>query len=88
MEKNPERYSSMSVLFPRYWSFVFETALRDDGYRYLGDLVYCGRKPMVTTDRIGGLCGRAASGEKKTVLAREFGISRETVYQYLEPPNK
>jgi hypothetical protein len=26
---------------------------------------------------------RTASGEKKAHLAREFGISRETLYQYL-----
>jgi hypothetical protein len=26
---------------------------------------------------------RAAAGEKKAGLAREFGISRETLYQYL-----
>ena len=28
---------------------------------------------------------RAAAGERKSVLAREFGISRETVYSYLRP---
>jgi DNA-binding XRE family transcriptional regulator len=26
---------------------------------------------------------RAAAGEQKAALAREFGISRETLYQYL-----
>ena len=26
---------------------------------------------------------RVRSGEEKTALAREFGISRETLYQYL-----
>ena len=30
-----------------------------------------------------GLRGRVAAGEKKAALAREFGISRETLYQYL-----
>ena len=29
------------------------------------------------------LCRRAGAGEKKTLLAREFGICRETLYQYL-----
>ena len=38
---------------------------------------------MLTEDRVKELRRRAASGEKKTALAREFGISRETVYQYL-----
>ena len=30
-----------------------------------------------------GLRKRVASGEKKALLAREFGVSRETLYQYL-----
>jgi DNA invertase Pin-like site-specific DNA recombinase len=44
--------------------------------------VYKGRKPSLTPERIQELRARVASGEKKAVLAREFGISRETVYQY------
>jgi DNA-binding XRE family transcriptional regulator len=27
---------------------------------------------------------RAGAGEQKSTLAREFGISRETLYQYLK----
>src|SRR6266581_4382099 len=38
--------------------------------------VYTGRKPALTVER-------AAAGERKAALAREFGISRETVYNYL-----
>jgi DNA-binding phage protein len=30
---------------------------------------------------------RAGAGEQKTGLAREFGISRETLYQYLRTDN-
>lgn len=44
---------------------------------------YKGRKPSLTTDRIAELRQRAAGGEKKTALAREFGVSRETVYAYI-----
>ena len=44
---------------------------------------YKGRKPSLTADRVQELRKRAASGEKKTALAREFGVSRETVYSYL-----
>lgn len=44
---------------------------------------YKGRKPSLTKDRVLELQRRAASGEKKAVLAREFGVSRETVYSYL-----
>ena len=45
--------------------------------------VYRGRKPSLTAEQASGLRKRVASGEKKAVLAREFGISRETLYQYL-----
>lgn len=44
---------------------------------------YRGRKPALNPDRIKELTSRAAAGEKKTALAREFGISRETVYSYM-----
>jgi DNA invertase Pin-like site-specific DNA recombinase len=45
--------------------------------------VYKGRKPSLTPDRVVELRSRAAAGEKKAGLAREFKISRETLYQYL-----
>lgn len=44
--------------------------------------VYKGRKPSLTPERAGELRARIATGEKKAALAREFGISRETLYQY------
>jgi len=47
---------------------------------------YRGRKKSLAIDQIDQLRRRAAAGEAKTVLAREFGISRETVYQYLRAP--
>jgi DNA invertase Pin-like site-specific DNA recombinase len=43
---------------------------------------YRGRKPSLTPDRAKELRARIAGGEKKAGLAREFGISRETLYQY------
>lgn len=41
-------------------------------------------KPNValTPERVKELRARIARGEKKTALARELGISRETLYQY------
>ena len=42
-----------------------------------------GRKPSLTVEKASDLRKRVASGEKKAGLAREFGISRETLYQYL-----
>jgi DNA invertase Pin-like site-specific DNA recombinase len=47
--------------------------------------VYTGRKPALTAEQAQQLRERVAAGEKKSVLAREFGISRETVYSYLRP---
>jgi DNA invertase Pin-like site-specific DNA recombinase len=45
--------------------------------------VYTGRKPALTEQQAGELRERAAAGERKADLAREFGVSRETVYSYL-----
>ena len=44
---------------------------------------YRGRKKSLTDQQIHDLKQRAASGEAKAALARELGVSRETVYQYL-----
>jgi len=45
--------------------------------------VYLGRKPALNAEQVADLQAKAASGAKKTALAKEFGISRETLYQYL-----
>ena len=45
--------------------------------------VYRGRKKSLTADQVRELHRRAQAGEAKTRLAKAFGISRETVYQYL-----
>ena len=45
--------------------------------------VYRGRKKALSAEQRGELRQRLAAGEKKAHLAREFGISRETLYQYL-----
>ncbi len=46
--------------------------------------VYKGRAPALTPERVKELRQRAGAGEKKTVLAREFGISRQTLYANLD----
>ncbi len=66
----------------------FERALQRDRQREGIALAkqrgaYRGRKPALNQEQIAQLIERAAAGHAKTVLAREFGISRETVYQYL-----
>jgi DNA invertase Pin-like site-specific DNA recombinase len=44
---------------------------------------YRGRKKALSPEQAAELRQRAAAGEQKATLAREFGISRETLYQYL-----
>jgi len=44
---------------------------------------YRGRKKSLAPDQVAALRARAEAGAKKAPLAREFGISRETLYQYL-----
>lgn len=48
--------------------------------------VYTGRKPALTAEQAEQLRERVTAGEKKAALAREYGISRETVYSYLHAP--
>ena len=44
---------------------------------------YRGRKKALAPQQVEELRRRTAAGEAKTHLAREFRISRETLYQYL-----
>lgn len=47
---------------------------------------YKGRKAKLSPAQANDLRKRAEAGESKTALAREFGISRETLYTYLRRP--
>lgn len=44
---------------------------------------YRGRKKSLNSEQIAELKRRVAAGDQKTLVARDFGISRETLYQYL-----
>ena len=48
--------------------------------------VYRGRKKALAGEQVDQLRRRAVAGEPKAQLARDLGISRETVYQYLRAP--
>lgn len=48
---------------------------------------YRGRKKTLTPERAAELVRKAADGTPKSVLAKDYGISRETVYQYLRQAN-
>ena len=45
---------------------------------------YRGRKKSLSPKQVADLRQRACQGEQKSKLAREWGISRETLYQYLK----
>ena len=45
---------------------------------------YQGRKAKLSADQVYQLKTQATQGQSKSQLARAFGISRETVYQYLK----
>ncbi len=44
---------------------------------------YRGRARALNAEQVGQLRQRVADGTPKAKLAREFGVSRKTVYQYL-----
>ena len=46
---------------------------------------YKGRKRSLTPVQVEAVRARAGTGESKASLAREFGVSRQTLYQYLRP---
>lgn len=49
--------------------------------------VYKGRKPQLCYEKAEELRARVKAGEKKAALAREYGISRETLYHYIAGGN-
>ena len=49
---------------------------------------YRGRKKALSAEQVRQLRQRVQAGEPKATLARELGISRETLYQYLERPEQ
>lgn len=49
---------------------------------------YTGRKHALNPAQAKELCRRVATGESKTALAHELGISRQTLYRYVEGAGK
>ncbi len=46
--------------------------------------VYRGSRARLSVARVAELRRRSSAGEQKAALAREFGISRQTLYRYLD----
>jgi len=47
--------------------------------------VYRGRKPSLTEKQIAAMKKRVEAGESKATVARDLGVSRETLYRYSKP---
>jgi len=50
--------------------------------------VYRGRNKALSADQVTEIRNRVGAGEAKTHVAREFGICRDTLYQYLNDERK
>ena len=42
----------------------------------------CGRKPSLTPEQVTAICQRLEAGEKAAHLAKEYGVSRQTLYEH------
>jgi DNA invertase Pin-like site-specific DNA recombinase len=49
---------------------------------------YRGRKKSLSDDKVSELKRRVVRGDQKAAIARDMGISRETLYQYLRSTNR
>ena len=48
---------------------------------------YIGRKHSLTSSQEADLLNRVAGGESKTILAHEFGVTRDMIYRYIGRAN-
>jgi DNA invertase Pin-like site-specific DNA recombinase len=44
---------------------------------------YKGRKPSLDNEKLKEIKKRIKQGDKKSIIAREYNVSRETLYKYL-----
>jgi DNA invertase Pin-like site-specific DNA recombinase len=84
-DANPFSTLRMSILgsFAEFELAMIRSRQREGIAKAKARGVYTGRKPSLTSAQADELKARAAAGERKSDLAREFGISRKTVYDYL-----
>ncbi|MFM0607658.1 recombinase family protein [Paraburkholderia sediminicola] len=82
---NPQQHLMMTMLagFAQFERALIRERQREGIAIAKANGVYKGRKPALTPEQVTALRQRVASGEAKAVIARDLGISRETLYQYL-----
>ncbi|RQT32347.1 recombinase family protein [Burkholderia contaminans] len=86
--RNPQQELMMTMLagFAQFERALIRERQREGIAIAKANGVYKGRKPSLCPEQIASLHQRAASGEAKAAIARDLGISRETLYQYLRQP--
>lgn len=83
---NPQQHLMMTMLagFAQFERALIRERQREGIAIAKANGVYKGRKPALAPEQVTSLRLRAASGEPKSAIARDLGISRETLYQYLK----
>ncbi|WP_175697569.1 recombinase family protein [Burkholderia ambifaria] len=84
-KRNPQQELMMTMLagFAQFERALIRERQREGIAIAKANGVYKGRKPSLSPEQVSMLRQRAASGEAKAAIARDLGISRETLYQYL-----
>ncbi len=84
-EDSPMANLMLSVMgvFAEFERAVIRERQREGIARAKQHGAYRGRKKSLSPERAADLRQRAAAGEQKAKLAREFGMSRETLYHYV-----
>ncbi|QUO26841.1 recombinase family protein [Burkholderia cenocepacia] len=85
-KRNPQQELMMTMLaaFAQFERSLIRERQREGIAIAKANGVYKGRKPSLSPEQVSTLRQRAASGEAKAAIARDLGISRETLYQYLK----
>ncbi|RQT38653.1 recombinase family protein [Burkholderia contaminans] len=86
-KRNPQQELMMTMLaaFAQFERSLIRERQREGIAIAKANGVYKGRKPSLSPEQAVMLQQRVASGETKASIARDLGISRETLYQYLRP---
>jgi DNA invertase Pin-like site-specific DNA recombinase len=84
-EDSPMAHLMLSVMgaFAEFERALLRERQREGIALAKGRGAYRGRKRALNVEQIGEVKRRIAAGEQKARVARDMGISRETVYQYL-----
>ena len=84
-EANPFSTLMMNVLgaFAEHELSMIRARQREGIEKAKARGVYRGRKPAFTPEQARLVRERALAGESKVDLAREYGVARKTIYEYL-----